>query len=366
MKRLYYIVACLLSWMMVLPAQAQEENTTTQTTQQQRKGPRASRGERAKEKEDNGLPELTIRAQELNERMTQQIGNARWMRVIYRQVDLMKEQNAPLYYPVRPMNNQMNLFTLIFQLLSEGKLKVYEYLDGYEVFDDEHLVNFKELLDRFHVYYEEVPGKRGEEPALVINESDVPSEQVRSYYVKEAWYFDQNNSLFDVKLLAICPLLTIDSDFGLTTSPMFWLPYENIRPYVTNSYIMTSNLNNAALFTIDDYFRQRMFDGEIIKTQNLMNQPLQAYCPTPDSLKAEQARIEKQLVSFEDSLWMKPDTAALANTKEAKEARKKAEKEAKKAAKAQAKANKDSGEVKAAKAPKAQKSTPVRSVRRRR
>ena len=109
-----------------------------------------------------------------------------------------------------------------------------------------------------------------------------------------------------------------------------------------------------------------MFDGEIIKTQNLMNQPLQAYCPTPDSLKAEQARIEKQLVSFEDSLWMKPDTAALANTKEAKEARKKAEKEAKKAAKAQAKANKDSGEVKAAKAPKAQKSTPVRSVRRRR
>ena len=241
MKRLYYIVACLLSWMMVLPAQAQEENTTTQTTQQQRKGPRASRGERAKEKEDNGLPELTIRAQELNERMTQQIGNARWMRVIYRQVDLMKEQNAPLYYPVRPMNNQMNLFTLIFQLLSEGKLKVYEYLDGYEVFDDEHLVNFKELLDRFHVYYEEVPGKRGEEPALVINESDVPSEQVRSYYVKEAWYFDQNNSLFDVKILAICPLLTIDSDFGLTTSPMFWLPYENIRPYVTNSYIMTSN-----------------------------------------------------------------------------------------------------------------------------
>ena len=249
MKRLYYIVACLLSWMIVLPAEAQEENTTTQTTQQQRKSPRASRGERAEKKEDNGLPELTLRAQELNERMTQQIGNARWMRVIYRQVDLMKEQNAPLYYPVRPMNGQMNLFTIIFQLLSEGKLQVYEYLDGYEVFDDAHLVNFKELLDRFHVYYEEVPGKRGEEPALVINESDVPSEQVRSYYVKEAWYFDQNNSLFDVKILAICPLLTIDSDFGLTTSPMFWLPYENIRPYVTNSYIMTSNLNNAALFT---------------------------------------------------------------------------------------------------------------------
>lgn len=36
----------------------------------------------------------------MNERMTQEVGNARWMRVMYRQIDLMKEKNAPLYYPV--------------------------------------------------------------------------------------------------------------------------------------------------------------------------------------------------------------------------------------------------------------------------
>lgn len=267
MKRIYYIVACLISLMTILPANAQEDNGGTQTTQQQRKGPRASRGERAATKEESGLPELSVRAQDLNERLTQQVGNARWMRVVYRQVDLTKEKNTPLYYPIRPMNGQMNLFTLIFQLLSENKLKVYEYLDGYEVFDDEHLVNFKEMLDRFHVFYEEVEPKNGGEPSLVINESDIPSEQVKSYYVKEMWYFDQNNSLFDVKTLAICPLLSSDNDFGETTSPMFWLPYENIRPYLHTAYIMTSNLNNAMTFTIDDYFRRRMFDGDIIKTQ---------------------------------------------------------------------------------------------------
>ena len=335
MKRIYYIVACLLAFTL-LPAQAQEENENTRTTQQQRKGPRASRGERAVTKEESGLPELTVRAQDLNERLTQQIGNARWMRVVYRQVDLTKEQNAPLYYPVRPMNGQM-----------------------YEVFDDEHLVNFKELLDRFHIYYEEVPDERGGEPALVINESDIPSEQVQNFYIKEVWYFDQNNSLFDVKTLAICPLMTVDNDFGLTTSPMFWVPYENIRPYVSTSYIMTSNLNNVMTFTIDDYFRRRMFEGDIIKTQNLLNQPLQAYCPTPDSLKKEQERIEKQLVSFEDSLWMKPDTTTqVVNSKEAKKAKKQAEKEAKAESKKETTVK--------TKAPKAQKSTPVRSVRRRR
>ena len=112
-------------------------------------------------------------------------------------------------------------------------------------------------------------------------------------------------------------------------------------------------------FTIDDYFRRRMFEGDIIKTQNLLNQPLQAYCPTPDSLKKEQERIEKQLVSFEDSLWMKPDTTTqTVDSKEVKKAKKRAEKEAKAESKKETTVK--------TKAPKAQKSTPVRSVRRRR
>lgn len=310
MKRFYYIAAIVAALFSSVPLQAQEE-AGDNTQQAARKGPRASRGERA-DKKDNGLPELTVRAQDMNERLTQEIGNARWMRVLYRQIDLTKEENAPLYYPVQPMNGQMNLFSAIFQLLGENKIKAYEYLDGYEVFDDAHLVNFKDLLDRFYILYDEVPGKGGAEPTYVINESDVPSADVKSYYIKEAWYFDQNNSVFDVKTLAICPIMTSSGDMGETTMPMFWLPYENIRPYINTAYIMTSNMNNAMTFTMDDYFRRRMFKGEIIKTQNLMNQPLQAYCPTPDSLKSEQDRIEGQLVAFEKSLWFQPDTTQLA------------------------------------------------------
>ena len=247
-------------------------------------------------------------------------------------------------------------------MLGENKIKAYEYLDGYEEFTDEHLVNFKEMLDRFHIYYEEVPGKRGEEPGFVINESDIPSADVRSLYVKEAWYFDQNNSMFDVKILAICPILTSVGDMGETTMPMFWLPYENIRPYISNAYIMTSNLNNAMTFTMDDYFRRRMFKGDIIKTQNLLNQPLQAYCPTPDSLKKEQERIENQLVAFEKALWFQPDTTAQAADKEETKKSKKSSRKSKDEGVKQEEAPK----TKTVKAPKPERSsTPVRSVRRR-
>ncbi|MEG1544894.1 MAG: gliding motility protein GldN [Tannerellaceae bacterium] len=360
-KRLYYILAIVSALFVADALHAQEDEASADNTQQkERKSPRATRGARESEK-TGGLPELTVRAQNMNERMTQEVGNARWMRVMYREVKLTEEKNAPLYYPVRPMNGNMNLFSVIFQLMSEGKLTAYEYLDGYEEFDEAHKVKFKDILDRFYILYEEVPGKSADDPSFVINESDVPSEEVKAYYVKEAWYFDQNNSVFDVKTLAICPILYTTGDFGEQTMPMFWLPYENIRPYIKNATIMTSNVNNAKTFTMDDYFRRRMFDGEIVKTENLMNRTLQAYCPTPDSLKREQKNIENQLTTFEKSLWLQPDTAKVVATGKA----------GKKAAKS-ARAKKEAADKTTAtktptvKAPKAEKSSPVRSVRRRR
>jgi len=335
---------------------------TAMQAQEQRR-PRMSRGEAANRdkqaNENSGLPELTVRAQNMNEQLTQDIGNARWMRVIYRQLDMLKESNAPLYYPTSPMNGMMNLFSTIFQLAGEDKLPIYEYIDGYEIFDEAHRKNFKDyVLDRFEILYETVRGVNSTE-GYVINESDVPSEEVKSFYIKEAWYFDQNNSIYDVKILALCPLMTRNMDVGEQTTPMFWVPYEALRPYVSNSYVMTSNLNNAKTFTVDDYFRRRMFEGDIIKTENLLNLPLMAYMP-PDSMQIEQQRIEGELNAFRDSLWFKPDTTQLttADKKALKKSRKASATKEKKTSAKKEKAPKSSG------AAKPEKSAPTRSVRR--
>ena len=183
MKRLHYLVALVTTFTLFGSLHAQNTNE-----QPERRTPRVRTGERESAKKDAGLPELTVRAQDMNERMTQETGSARWMRVIYREIDMTKEQNAPLYYPVRPLNSSMNLFSTIFRLMSEDKLTAYEYIDGYEVFDDEHVVDFrKDVLDRAYIYYEEIPGTAGGKPSVVINESDIPSADVRAYYIKEAW-----------------------------------------------------------------------------------------------------------------------------------------------------------------------------------
>ena len=346
MKTLKYIVtSLLLVSAAILPLMAQDNGGVVR---------RRTPGGRDADKDATGM---TQRMKSFYEEDEPSDANIEWMRVIYREIDLTKEENAPLYYPLRPMNGQNNLFTIIFRLLGENRIQAYEYLDGYEVFDNEHAVNFKEMLDRYHIFYEETEQRRGEEPALVIDDSDIPSEEVRAFYIKEAWYFDQNNSVFDVKTLAICPILFYNGDMGETRMPMFWLPYETIRPYINTTYIMTSNINNATTFTIDDYFRRRMFKGDIIKTQNLLNRPLQAYCPTPDSLESERQRIEKELAAFEKSIWIQPDTAQITGEEEKKEKQLSARSKNKNTGKEQ--------KVKASKNSSATTTKSVRSIRRR-
>ena len=334
------------------------------------RAPRMSRGggdrqNRGKEQTGNNrdLPELTVRAQIMNEQLTREIGDARWMRIIYRDIDLTKEKNAPLYYPVQELNGMKNLFTTLFRLVSEGKIDVYKYLPDSESFDADNLLSFRDMLNNFSIFYEEVPAGGGNPARYVINASDVPSQEVKSYIVKEAWYFDQNNSIYDVKTLAICPIAYMISDIGEQRMPMFWAKYEDIRPYIKNNYIMTSNINNAKTFTVDDYFRRRMFEGEIVKTENLMNLALLQYCPTPDSMLAEQQRIERQLKAFNDSLWIQPDTTVTLSRKEAKKAARTSARTSKKESGVTSDDNKQSKQPNPEK-PAATKSAPSRSIRR--
>ena len=113
MKRIVFftVVISMLTAFSGVMLQAQDTGNTRRTPQMSRGGNRNRQN-----RDESSLPELTVRAQHLNEQLTQNIGNARWMRVIYRELNMLEEKNAPLYYPVNPRNGSMNLFSSIFQL----------------------------------------------------------------------------------------------------------------------------------------------------------------------------------------------------------------------------------------------------------
>ncbi len=62
---------------------------------------------------------------------------------------------------------------------------------------------------------------------------------------------------------------------------------------------MTSNLNNAATMSVDDYFVRNQYKGKIYKTNNMLGKTLAQYCPSDSAMSKEQKRIEAELAAFE-------------------------------------------------------------------
>lgn len=243
-----------------------------------------------------------------------------WMRVMYRQLDLTKDENAALYYPDEPIAGQENLFRIILGRMADNQLAAYEYLDGREVFSDDYKVKMRDVLDRFHILYTDAKGSTEKNPRFTIEEADVPASEVLTYYIIERWEFDKRSNRMRTRIEAICPVLHRAGDFGgeAVKYPMFWVKYDELRPYLSTQNIFTNDDNNLATCTYDDYFQLGLYNGEIYKTRNLKNKSLMQLHPDPEELAHAQDSIQKRLESYEDKLWV-PSLEELAARREAAE-----------------------------------------------
>lgn len=247
-----------------------------------------------------------------------------WRRDVYREINLTQDANAGLYYPVEPQGSQMNLFTYLFKLMLRGQIKAYDYdvNTGDARFDESLRVKPLEFLKKYEIYYERTD--RG----IHIDDADIPSREVKAYFIKESSYYDQNTATFHTKVLALCPVMVRDDDFGDggTKYPLFWVKYDDIAPFLARQTIMTSNLNNAATMSVDDYFTMNRYKGKIYKTNNMQGTTLPQ---DNDTLRTKaQNKIEQEILAFEKNMWGNQarkdslDSIANLDKKELKKARK--------------------------------------------
>ena len=263
--------------------------------------PEARRQAQRKAQNKSNANNMTTRAQIMFPTAASMDEDVVWRRDIYRELDLNEDANAPLYYPVEPLGSQVNLFTYIFKLMMQGRIKAYQYkLDGNESFNADDVVKPKSFLDNYHIYYEKDAQGRTH-----LDNSDIPSKEVKSYYIKETTYYDQHTATFHTKVLALCPIMTRDDDFGDGGNkyPLFWVKYDDLAPFLSKQQIMTSNLNNAATMSIDDYFLRNQYKGKIYKTNNMLGKTLAQYCSSDSAMSKEQKKIEAELAAFEKNLW---------------------------------------------------------------
>ena len=187
-----------------------------------------------------------------------------WRRDIYRELDLTDDANAGLYFPVEPQGKQLNLFTYIFKLAQNGYIPVYEYpTDGSDNFTDDAKVDMKTILDNYHIFYEEQNGK------LKVDNSDIPSAEVKKYYLKESAYYDQANSSFHIKVLALCPVMLREDDFGgeATQYPLFWVKYGHILVPVIGCSRFATGCDFPFIFSRKPYGRHRIPDAQILQNR---------------------------------------------------------------------------------------------------
>lgn len=387
MKTIYRTAICAFALAALAQgpeAVAQDQSTST-AVQRRTSGSRTRHGQG----EASG-PQVTQRQQAFYEDAGENITDAdrQWMRIIYRQLDLDKDKNAPLYFPEENIDGQENLFRIIMRLLANNQIHAYEYLDGREIFTEQYQVKMRDLLDRFHIIYTDAKGSTDRNPRFTIQEADVPTNEVLSYYIIERWEFDTRNNRMRTIVEAICPVLHRSGDFGgeAVKYPMFWIKFADLRPWLAQQHIFTSDDNNLPTCTYDDYFTLNMYEGEIYKTRNLKNKSLMQLYPDPEEMTKAQDSIQRRLDSFEAKLWV-PDreeiiaqkgsgkskkdnaeTVAADNTEAANgaeavsNAEEKQEKQPKRSTKRSSKRSKSSS-VKESKASKSASAT--RSVRRR-
>lgn len=263
------------------------------------------RSPKEKRQQENAQPGVTERMQDFFTVKEPHDADMQYMREIYRQIDLSKAENTPLYFPEDIIDGQKNLFRTILDLVITGKIPAYEYLDGREVFTDQYRIKVPDMLDRFGIYYTTGKGHSEKNPNYVIEEADVPTTQVLNYYIIEKWEFDKRTNRMRTRVEAICPVLNQTGDFGGEAKyPMFWVKYDQLRPWLAQQYVFLTDDNNLPQYSLDDYFNLGMYKGDIYKTKNLRNLSMMQMYPDPDDLTRAQDSIDNRLHNYGKNLWV--------------------------------------------------------------
>lgn len=223
-----------------------------------------------------------------------------WQRDIYREIDISEDANAGLfcYDPADP--TQEPLFSVIFKLAMERDVPVYRYsLDGNEIFNSDNILEMKDLLDDYQIPYKEVIHHQE------VKDEDIPTQEVKCYYVKEGVYYDITNSAFRRRVLALCPVIVSPDEFGDgdTKYPLFWVRYIDLEPFLKGKRIIPDSRNKASIMNITDYFTLNRYKGPIYKVNNAQGLTLSQYCENDSLIMNEQLRIEQELKNVQKQTY---------------------------------------------------------------
>ena len=226
-----------------------------------------------------------------------------WDKRIWRVMDLREKINHPLYFPVNPIPSRTSFMQMIMhQLTCES---VEGMLTPYDVLDDEFTVRLSksEVIEKTFTKEElTVENDNGDLETITV---DNPFEfsAVKRLRLKEEWFFDNQKSVMEVRIIGLCPVMEMFDEMGeyKGEKPMVWLYFPELRVPMSKT-AMFNTKNRAATLTYDQLFMKRRFSSYIFKETNVYDRKIDTYKQDLDLL-LESKQIEHDIFQFEQDLW---------------------------------------------------------------
>ena len=218
-----------------------------------------------------------------------------WEKRIWRLIDIREKRNHIFMNPIQPF-----VMVLINSAIN-GDVTLYHALDdafSNAMTDEERnsILYKKDTICTFD------PEDFSEICVPVINEFN--PEDVQQFRLKEVYYFDEETSTMDVRILGVAPIIERYDENGnfLNSGPLFWAYYPELRK-VLSKVEVKNDFNDAAHFTWEDIFEARLFSSYIIKSSNILDKRLKDSYSSPMAILLEAEQIQNTLFYFEHDLW---------------------------------------------------------------
>lgn len=217
-----------------------------------------------------------------------------WEKRVWRVIDIREKMNLPFAYPEKPF------FTILMDAAVNGDISVYDTEDDkFSVkLQPNEAASMGASIDTVITFDPETY-----EEQIQVVRNELNPEDIKRFRVKEVWFFDEETSTLQVRILGIAPLLDVKDDNGnfKYEKPMFWVYYPECREIFARNKVYMEG-NDASLTTWEDLFEMRYFSSYIYKESNVHNLRLQDYLSGVDLL-LEADKIKKEIFNYEHDLW---------------------------------------------------------------
>jgi gliding motility associated protien GldN len=215
-----------------------------------------------------------------------------WEKRIWRVLDVREKMNKPFVYPENPFIN------IILEAAQQGELTVYMDEKFTMPLSKAETKNIGVSIDTTEIF-----DPVTFESKLVVTRDILNWENIKRFRLKEVWFFDEETSTMQVRIIGIAPLREVydNQDNFKYEQPMFWAYYPQLRKALASQEVFNP-LNDAGRMSWEDIMEMRYFSSYIYKESNVYDRRLQDYASGVDLL-LEATKIKDELFNFGHDLW---------------------------------------------------------------